>query len=142
MLAIADRKMTQAGIPMYDEIDDVLYAWYKWADGYHEVRGHSGADPTCRDFRASRQWMDYNDLNDLVDYQLQKTKGELIDPLIQKLSLRHRVSINTAMRNMDCGASVWSSPRNPATQGYDYREAKEILRPKLASLGLVNRKAV
>ncbi|PXX41098.1 MULTISPECIES: hypothetical protein [Burkholderia] len=142
MLAEIELRTPIAGITMYDEIDDALYAWYKWADGYHEVRGHSGADPTCRDFRASRQWMDYNDLNDLVDYQLQKTKGELIDPLIQKLGLRHRVAINTAMRNMECGGSVWSSNRNPDTQEDDYREAKELLRPKLASMGLVNRKEV
>lgn len=127
---------------MYDEIDDALYAWYKWAAGYQEVHAHSGCDPTCRDFRASRQWMDYNDLNDLVDYQLQKTKGELIDPLIQKLGLRHRVAVNTAMRNMDCGGSVWSSNRYPETQEEDYRETKEMLRPKLASLGLVNLKTL
>ncbi|UEP31597.1 hypothetical protein [Burkholderia sp. B21-007] len=142
MLAATESRTPIVGITMYDEIDDALYAWYKWADGYHEVRGHSGADPTCRDFRASRQWMDYNDLNDLVDYQLQKTKGELVDPLIQKLGLRHRVAINTAMRNMDCGASVWSSGRDPDTQEDDYREAKELLRPKLASMGLVNRKTM
>lgn len=142
MLLATERRAITMGIPMYDEIDDALYEWYKWADGYHEVRAHSGCDPTCRDFRASRQWMDYNDLNDLVDYQLQKTKGELIDPLIQKLGLRHRVAVNTAMRNMDCGASVWSSNRHPDTQQSDYQEAKEILRPKFASMGLVNCKTL
>lgn len=139
MLAEIEARPLKLEIPMYDEIDDLLYAWYRWASGYQEVRGHSGADPTCRDFRASRQWMDYSDLNDLVDYQIQKTKGGLIDPLIQQLGLRHRVAINTAMRNMECGGSVWSSNRHPDTQASDYQEVKDLLRPKFASLGLVNR---
>ncbi|WP_232477618.1 hypothetical protein [Caballeronia calidae] len=81
--------------------------------------------------------MDHSDLSDLVDYQLRKRKGELVDPIISKLGLRHRIAVNMAMRNMNCGYSVWSSIRS-GTQEQDYREAKEIMRPSLVARGLVN----
>lgn len=48
----------------YDEIDDALYEWYRWSSGYQEVHEHANSDATCRDFRSSRQFMDYGDLSD------------------------------------------------------------------------------
>lgn len=59
-----------------DEIDDVLYDWYKWSGSYEPHLGYGGADSTCRDFRISRQWMGYDDLSAQVDYQLIKAVGE------------------------------------------------------------------
>jgi hypothetical protein len=48
------------------------------------------------------------------------------------------MSIQTAMRNMDAGRTVWTNPRYPETQERDYAEAKELLRPKLFAKGLLN----
>jgi len=123
--------------PTYDAIDDLLYEWFRYTSDYEEARGYSASDATCRDFKTTRQWMDHGELSDLVDYQLRKRKGELIDPIISKLGLRHRIAVNMAMRNMDCGYSVWSSIRSD-TQEQDYREAKRLILPSLAAKGLVN----
>jgi hypothetical protein len=124
--------------PTYDAIDDVLYEWYRWSSGYQEIRSHDSADSTCRDFRVSRQWMDHGELSDLVDYEIRKTTGQLVDPIISTLGLRHRIAVNMAMRNMDCGYSVWKSGARPDTQETDYREAKRIMLPRLIAKNLVN----
>jgi hypothetical protein len=126
----------------YDEVDEALYEWYRWSRGYQEVHEHANSDATCRDFRASRQWMDYEDLSELVDYQLRKHKGELIDPIISTLGLQHRMAVNIAMRNMEVGYSVWKSGRHPDTQEQDYRDAKHLMLPKLIIKGVVNPKTV
>jgi hypothetical protein len=128
--------------PEYDEIDEALYAWYKWSSGYQEVHEHANADSTCRDFQTSRQWMDHGELSDLVDYEIRKSTALLVDPIISKLGLRHRIAVNNAMRNMDVGYTVWKSRSHPDTQEEDYREAKAIMRPKLIVAGVVNPKKV
>lgn len=128
--------------PQYDEIDEALYEWYRWSSGYQAVHASANADSTCRDFQASRQFMDHAELSDLVDYELRKSKGQLIEPIISKLGLRHRIAVNMAMRNMDCGYSVWKSARSPGGQEADYREAKAIMLPAMIAKGLVNREIV
>jgi hypothetical protein len=125
--------------PQYDEIDELLYQWYRWSNGFTEVRDYSSSDSTCRDFQISRQFMDHSDLNDLVDYQIRKSIGERVEPFIHKLNIRHRVAVNVAMANMHIGAKVWHNPRFPASKEEDYEEAKTTLRPKFVLEGLVNR---
>ncbi|PRE20311.1 hypothetical protein [Burkholderia multivorans] len=126
-------------IPQYDEIDEILYHWYRWSNGFTEVRSYSGSDSTCRDFRISRQFMDHSDLNDLVDYQIRKTIGERVEPMIHKLAMKHRIAINVAMKNMEVGAKVWHNARYPDAREADYEEAKALLRPKFIAEGLVER---
>jgi len=122
-----------------DRIDDLLLQWYEWQAGYAPHLGHGGAEPACRDFRISRQWMDYDDLNDEVEWNLKEATGKLIEPLIQKLDMRSRLAINTAMRNFGAGASVWVNPRHADTQDEDYARAKAILCPQLVSIGLLEK---
>lgn len=123
---------------MTDEIDDVLYDWYKWSSSYEPHLSYGSADSTCRDFRISRQWMGYEDLSAQVDYQIIKAVGEAVEPLIFELSMIHRMAIQVAMRNMDAGYQVWQNPRRPERQDADYAEAKELLRPRLAAKGLIS----
>ncbi|MEK6418436.1 MAG: hypothetical protein V4801_02450 [Burkholderia gladioli] len=125
-------------IPRYDEIDELLYEWYRWSNGFTAVRAYAGVDSTCRDFQISRQFMDYSDLNDLVDYQIRRSIGERVEPFIHKMSIRHRVAVNVAMANMHIGATVWHNARYPMAKEEDYEDAKATLRPKFVVEGLVN----
>lgn len=120
-----------------DEIDAVLTEWYEWSQAYEPALGHGRASASCRDFKISDQWMDYDDLSDTVDRQLRAATGEAVDPLIQNLSLVHRVAVTTAVRNFVAGALVHRNPRSPHTQEADYAEAKQLLRPALIAKGLI-----
>ncbi len=125
-------------LPM-DDIDAVLVNWYQWSEGFRPVAGYSGADSTCRDFRISNQWMDYDDLSEVVDYQLLTTAGEAVEPIVLTLNVQHRVAVMTAMRNFIAGSQVFKNPRSPATQDADYASAKATMRPALFAKGLINR---
>lgn len=120
-----------------DEIDAVLTEWYEWSQAYEPALGHGRASASCRDFKISNQWMDYDDLSETVERQLRAATGEAVDPIIQKLSLDHRVAVMTAVRNFVAGALVFRNPRNPATQDADYAEAKRLMRPALIAKSLI-----
>lgn len=122
-----------------DKIDEVLLQWYEWSSSYAPGTGYGRCDPACRDFRISRQWMDYDDLNEEVEWNLKASTGKAVEPLIHKLETRYRLAINSAMRNFQAGYAVWSNPRYPDTQAEDYAQAKAILCPKLAALGLIDK---
>ncbi|BBP95953.1 hypothetical protein BSFA1_10820 [Burkholderia sp. SFA1] len=124
-----------------DEIDAVLTEWYEWSQAYEPALGYGRADATCRDFKISNQWMDYDQLSDVVDHQLRAATGQAVDPIIQKLSLAHRIAVMTAVRNFVAGAVVFQNPRSPATQDRDYAEAKAFMRPTLLSKGLLTTRA-
>lgn len=120
-----------------DEIDAVLTEWYEWSQAYEPALGHGRASASCRDFKISNQWMDYEDLSEVVDRQLRAATGEAVDPLVQKLTLAHRVAVMTACRNFVAGALVFTNPRSPATQDSDYADAKRLLRPGLLAKSLI-----
>lgn len=122
-----------------DRIDELLLDWYSWQAGYTPDLDYGGADPACRDFRISRQWMDYDDLNDEVERNLQAGVGKAIEPMIQKLDMRSRLAINTAMRNFGAGATVWINPRHANTQDEDYARAKAILCPQMVLAELLEK---
>lgn len=124
-----------------DKIDDLLLQWYEWQEDYEPALGYGRADASCRDFRISRQWMDYDDLDAAVEYNLKESVGKVLEPMILKLDVRHRLAINTAMRNFQAGRDVWTNPRYPATQDEDYESAKALLCPKMVAAGLVEKTA-
>jgi hypothetical protein len=121
----------------YDEIDDILFDWFKYSQSYQPALGYGRADSTCRDFTISRQWMEYDELSEIVDHKLREGIAKAVEPMIFELTLRQRMAIQTAMRNMEAGRDVWTNPRYPGTQEWDYKEAKEALRPKLFAKGLL-----
>jgi len=122
-----------------DEIDEVLIEWFEWSEGYRAVAGYKGADSTCRDFKISNQWMDYEELSEQVDHQLLGITGELVEPIILALNMPHRIAVMTAVRNFAAGSVVFKNPRSPATQDADYADAKEAMRPKMIAKGLIKR---
>jgi len=124
-----------------DQIDELLLDWYSYQSEYTPNLDYGGADPACRDFRISRQWMDYDDLDAEVERNLKAAVGKVIEPMIHKLDTRYRLAINTAMRNFLSGSAVWVNPRYPQTQEEDYARAKAILCPKLVSAGLLEKTA-
>ncbi|MBI0325560.1 hypothetical protein [Burkholderia plantarii] len=81
--------------------------------------------------------MTYDDIGDVIDHQLRAAAGEAVEPIIQKLSLPHRIAVMTAVRNFAAGALVFTNPRSPATQDRDYAEAKALMRPALAAKNLI-----
>jgi hypothetical protein len=121
----------------YDEVDDILFDWFTFSKMYQPALGYGRADSTCRDFTISRQWMEYDELSEMVDHKLREGVAKAVEPLIFDLTLRQRMAIQTAMRNMDAGYTVWTNPRYPETQESDYAQAKEALRPKLFAKGLL-----
>ena len=94
-----------------DRIDELLLDWYEWSQGYNPGTDYSAFDSTCAQFRTSRQWMEYDDLDAEVEWQRKKAVGRVVEPMILKLDLRARVAINTACRNFSSGAQVFSSVR-------------------------------
>lgn len=124
-----------------DRIDELLFDWFEWSRSYAPALGHGGAEPACRGFQISRQWMDYDDLNEEVERNLTAMHGRAIEPMVLRLDTRYRLAINTAMSNFAVGASVWVNPRHPDTQQHDYAEAKAILCPQMVAVGLLEKRA-
>jgi hypothetical protein len=124
-----------------DRLDELLLDWYEWQASYEPALGYGRADSTCRDFRISRQWLDYDDLDAAVEANLKESVGKIIEPMILKLEVRPRLAINTAMRNFQAGYQVWTNPRYPETQDADYESAKAILCPQMVAAGLLERTA-
>ena len=76
-----------------DEIDEVLIQWYEWSEGYRAVAGYKSADSTCRDFKISNQWMDFQELSEQVDHHLLGMTGEIVEPIVMELNIQHRVAV-------------------------------------------------
>ena len=124
-----------------DKIDELLLDWYSWQSSYTPNLDYGGAEPACRDFRISRQWMDYDDLNEEVERNLKASVGKIVEPMIHKLDMRSRLAINTAMLNFGAGYTVWVNPRHADTQEEDYARAKAILCPQMVLAGLLEKSA-
>jgi hypothetical protein len=132
MLTAIERPTTTAGIPMYDEIDDLLADWYDWQQSYRPKLGYGRADPACRDYRS--RGTDSDDLADIAEARSRKVICEAVDACVSKLQLPARIAIQTEMRNRFVGARVWGSGR--ATE-IGYVEAKDLLRPILEARDLI-----
>lgn len=124
-----------------DRIDELLLDWYEWSQGYNPGTDYQAFDGTCAQYRSSRQWMEFEDLDAEVEWNLKKATGKVLEPMIQQLDLRARVAINIAMRNFSSGAAVWSSPRlgDNFQAGAEYERAKDLLRPKLIAAGMIDK---
>jgi hypothetical protein len=122
-------------------IDELLLDWYEWSMGYNPRTGYRGFDSTCAEFRTSRQWMDYEELDAEVEWSRKKSVGKQLEPMIQKLDTRARVAINASMRNFLSGASVWGSARLGGGLSLDdeYWRAKELLHPQMIAAGLIEK---
>jgi len=124
-----------------DRIDEILCDAYEYQQAYTPNLDYGGADPACRDFRISRQWMDFDDLNEEVERNLKAATGKIVEPMLQALDTRSRLAVNTAVRNFLSGSAVWVNPRYPQTQDEDYARAKAILCPKMVAAGLLDKSA-
>lgn len=123
-----------------DAIDELLLDYWEWSQGYNPGTDYSAFDSTCAEFRTSRQWMDYEDLDAEVEWSRKKAVGKAVEPMILKLDLRARVAVNTQCRNMSDGFGVWSSVRLTGLVD-EYARAKAILCPMMVAAGLVEREA-
>lgn len=123
-----------------DRIDELLLDWWEWSLGFNPGTDYQAFDGTCAQFRSSRQWMEYDDLDAEVEWQRKKSVGRAIEPMIMNLDLRARVAVNTECRNMSDGARVWSTLRLDE-QAKEYARAKAILCPMMVAEGLIEKSA-
>lgn len=123
-----------------DRIDELLLDWYEWSTGYNPGTDYSAFDSTCAQFRSSRQWMDYEDLDAEVEWSRKKAIGKVVEPMVMRLDLRARMAVNTACRNFSDGFTVWTNIR-VGNQEDEYARAKAILCPMMVASGLVDRQA-
>ncbi|PVX77182.1 hypothetical protein [Paraburkholderia unamae] len=123
-----------------DRIDELLCDWWEWSQGFNPGTGYQGFDSTTAQYRSSRQWMDFDDLDAEVEQSLKKAHGKAIEPMILKLDLRARIAVNTQMRNFASGAASWSSVRVENLEG-EYARAKDILCPQMVAAGLLDKSA-
>jgi hypothetical protein len=121
-----------------DRIDELLLDWWEWSLGYNPGTDYQAFDGTCAQFRSSRQWMEYDDLDAEVEWQRKKSVGRAIEPMILKLDLRARIAVNTECRNMSDGVDVWSTIR-VSNQAQEYARAKVILCPMMVAEGLIEK---
>jgi hypothetical protein len=123
-----------------DKLDELLCDWYEFSQSYSPALDYGRADPACRDFRISRQWMDFDDLDAEVEANIKAGIGRVLEPMILALEMRERLAVNTAVRNFLSGSVVWVNPRYPQTQEIDYARAKAILCPKVVAAGLMDKR--
>ena len=114
---------------MLDEIDSLLWDWWRWQDSYAPALGYPQASASCRDYRPR-----YRDFEDDIDTLALRTVGEAVDRAVDRLPAPCRVAIHTEMRNRAVGVAVWSSAR-PATS---YDDALHALAPLLRASGLLD----
>ncbi|WP_157639449.1 hypothetical protein [Burkholderia ubonensis] len=136
MLAELEPSTMKTGIPMRDEIDELLEDWYDWQQSYRPKTGYGRVSSAFRDHRA--RWQDSDDLADIAQERARKAVCEAIEACVSQLDLRARVAIQTEMRNRFSGAKTWSSIRLPGTLGDEYARAKEMLRPMFEDRDLVD----
>jgi hypothetical protein len=92
-------------------LNDLLVEWHRWCNRYQHVKGYASSDPTCRDYRASRQ---YDDTNGALDADLSASTLETVSAEIFALEQPYQTAIQIQARNMATGKQVWTSPRLPA----------------------------
>ncbi|WP_083654863.1 hypothetical protein [Burkholderia sp. SRS-W-2-2016] len=124
-----------------DAIDSILCDWYTFGRGWSPVAGYEREDPSCALYRSSRQWMDFSEFNDEVDWLRIERNARAVDPLVLQLETRLRIAVSVAVKNFHAGAIVFTNPRHPQTQDADYAEAKRLLAPKLITAGVLERQA-
>lgn len=123
-----------------DRIDELLMDWWVWSQGYNAGTCYQAFDSTCAQYRSSRQWMDFDDLDAEVEKSLQKAHGRAIEPMILRLDLNARIAVNAQMRNFASGVAVWDSVRI-ANLDAEYARAKAILCPQMVAAGLIEKAA-
>ncbi|MCA7085836.1 hypothetical protein K7G19_19795 [Cupriavidus sp. DB3] len=120
-----------------DAIDDLLVEWYEYEDSYRPALGYGRADPACRNYRPGR-YRDSDELAELAERSARRQVCEAVGDCVRRLELRHRIAIQTVMRNWLSGATVWRAGRlNGEDPEAIYAEAKRALAPLLRARSLI-----
>lgn len=120
------------------QIEELLLAWYAWQASWAPALGAGRADPSCRDFQISNQWLDQDERRELEERAAIKRQSEQVDVCVSSLEdWRHRAAIQVSMKNKACKADVFRSPRLDGKDHEYYQEAKAALLPMLRKRGLI-----
>lgn len=125
------------------QVEELLLAWYEWQASWSPALGHGRADPTCREYRISKQWLDQDERRELEERAAARRQAEQVDVCVSGLvDWRHRAAIQVSMKNKGAGAAVFRSARLDGLDHEYYQGAKAALLPALCKRGLVRMEAV
>jgi hypothetical protein len=97
---------------IHEQISDILRRWHRGMAIADQVSsGYPAENPSCRGWRASRQ---YDDTNGALDGDLEAKFVVCIDSLIHRHFVHPELAaLSINARNLATGNSVWRSPRLP-----------------------------
>jgi len=120
------------------QIEEMLLEWYAWQAAWAPALGAGRADPTCRGYQISKQWMGLDERRELEERAAVKRLAEQVDVCVNGLAdWRHRAAIQVSMKNKVCKAEVFRSARLDGKDHEYYQEAKAALLPQLRKRGLI-----
>lgn len=94
-----------------DLLSDLLARWHAWSVHTPPAIGYYKENPSCRLYRASRQ---YDDHNGALDSDAENSIMQAVDAAIDRMLQPWKTAVEFNARNLVTGASVWRSPRLPA----------------------------
>lgn len=133
--AMPTREVRQSalGDDGYDSLDDLLYEWFIWENGYNAVKGYGGADKSFMNVVSSRQ---HDSTIEILERQVVQYQMPVIQTCIQELSGDSRLAIRIEQSNR-YGPSVYRNPRAGDDQPAAYAAAKREITPLLKRRGIV-----
>lgn len=124
------------------QIEELLLAWYAWQAAWAPALGAGRADPTCRHFQISKQWLSQEERREIEERAAAKRQAEQVDVCVSNLAdWRHRAAIQVSMKNKTARAEVFRSVRLEGGDHEYYQAAKLALLPLLWKRGLIVRQA-
>ena len=94
------------------EIDvlELLELWWRHEQRYQHVRGYPSTCASTRDWRASRQW---DDFDGALDAEVEVKLAQRVGFLVSQIEHPWRTALHILARNRVTGSDVWQSPRLP-----------------------------
>ncbi len=122
-------------------LDDLLLRWHRWASQEQHAAGYPHECPSCKFWRASRQ---YDDSNGSLDAHVDDVLMQGIDIVIERIGQPHNTALAVYARNLSADAKgaprVWTSARLPADReavAAILLDAREMLSVELRRVGLL-----
>lgn len=92
-------------------LNDLLSRWHRYSISTPPDIGYYKANPSCRLYRASRQ---YDAENGARDSDTEASIMEAVDHAIEMMEQPWSTAVQLNARNLATGITVWISPRLPA----------------------------
>ncbi len=117
-------------------LSDLLARWHRWSVHTPPATGYYKENPSCKMYRASRQ---YDTENGAFDTDRENSTMEAIDHAIDRLQQPWKTAVEFNARNLATGVWVWMSPRLPAD---DIERAHLLMHARAKLLLLLEQRGV